>query len=61
MPAEVLTVARIDNAKARIDATGKAVRTEIPDGRQSGLYLVVQPSGKKSWRCGIVLPGRQKS
>ncbi len=24
-------------------------RIEIPDGLVSGLYLVVQPSGKKSW------------
>ena len=24
-------------------------RREVPDGKQRGLYLVVQPSGAKSW------------
>ncbi|MCW2200446.1 integrase [Bradyrhizobium elkanii] len=47
--ADVLTVTRIDNAKPRVDAAGKKIRTEIPDARQPGLYLVVQPNGKKSW------------
>jgi hypothetical protein len=26
-----------------------AKRREVPDGKISGLYLVVQPSGQKSW------------
>ena len=26
-----------------------ASRREVPDGKQRGLYLVVQPSGVKSW------------
>ena len=28
-------------------------RKEVPDGRVAGLYLVLQPSGAKSWRLGI--------
>src|SRR6516162_5448634 len=47
--ADVLTVTRIDKAKPRVDAAGNKVRTEIPDARQPGLYLIVQPNGKKSW------------
>src|SRR6266436_3650861 len=38
-----LTVKRIDNAKAT------SSRQEIPDGLLVGLYLVVQPSGAKSF------------
>ncbi|WP_338827621.1 tyrosine-type recombinase/integrase [Bradyrhizobium sp. 27S5] len=49
MAADVLTVTRIDGAKPRVGPNGKAIRTEIPDARQAGLYLIVQPNGKKSW------------
>jgi integrase len=35
--------------KAVDAATPGAVRREIPDGLVTGLYLVVQPSGAKSW------------
>jgi integrase len=38
-----LTALAIENAKP------SAVRREIPDGKSRGLYLVVQPSGKKSF------------
>lgn len=40
---KVLTTKTVENARP----TG--VRREIPDGRTLGLYLVVQPSGAKSW------------
>src|SRR3981081_4324343 len=40
---KALTVTRIDNAKAT------SSRQEIPDGLLVGLYLVVQPSGAKSF------------
>tara|TARA_R110002020_G_scaffold36894_37_gene111046 strand:- start:5112 stop:6416 length:1305 start_codon:yes stop_codon:yes gene_type:complete len=36
-------------AKPRTNSAGQAVRTEIPDGGCPGLYLVIQPSGRKSW------------
>jgi integrase len=42
MPAK-LTALKIEQIKPR------SVRTEIPDAGQPGLYLVVQPSGSKSW------------
>jgi integrase len=38
-----LTALKIDQIKPR------PVRAEIPDAGQPGLYLVVQPSGSKSW------------
>src|SRR5450755_3812029 len=40
---KALTVKRIENAEA------KPARQEIPDGLLVGLYLVVQPSGTKSF------------
>lgn len=40
--ASMLTAKAVENAK------GKAERYELPDGG-SGLYLVVQPSGARSW------------
>ena len=40
---KALTVTRIDNAKAT------SSRQEIPDGLLVGLYLMVQPSGAKSF------------
>ena len=35
-------------------------RKEVPDGRISGLYLVVQPSGQKSWALRYRANGRPK-
>jgi hypothetical protein len=43
-----LTTLSVENAKPR-RRTGEPVRTEIPDRGCVGLYLVVQPSGVKSW------------
>src|SRR3546814_6617725 len=44
-----LTDAAVRTAKAKQDKQGSDVRTEIPDAGEAGLYLVVQPSGAKSW------------
>jgi hypothetical protein len=41
--AKALTAKAVENIKP------PAERTEIPDGGCRGLYLVVQPSGRKSW------------
>lgn len=49
MPAKVFTVPFVDNAKPSKDRAGNAIRTEFPDARQPGLYLIVQPNGRKSW------------
>jgi integrase len=42
--AKALTAISIEKQKA-----DPAKRLEVPDGRLPGLYLVVQPSGRKSW------------
>jgi integrase len=42
--ARALTALKVDNARADPNK-----RTEIADPGKPGLYLVVQPSGKKSW------------
>jgi integrase len=42
--AKALTAASIEKAKPNPDK-----RQEIPDGLLAGLYLIVQPSGSKSW------------
>lgn len=47
--AKRLTARSVEMAKPRMDSAGQAVRTEIPDGGCPGLYLVIQPSGRKSW------------
>jgi integrase len=36
------------------------VRKEVPDGKITGLYLVVQPSGAKSWAVRYRLAGQPK-
>src|ERR671937_415457 len=35
-----------------------AARYEVPDGGWRGLYLVIQPSGVKSWACRYRLNGK---
>ena len=52
--ARPLTQIAIDSQKA----AGK--RREVPDGRVSGLYLIVQPSGAKSWAVRYRFDGRQR-
>jgi len=49
-----LTALAVENAKP------SAVRREIPDGKSRGLYLVVQPSGKKSFALRYRRPGTGK-
>jgi integrase len=51
--AKPLTQVAIDNLK------GSDKRREIPDGRISGLYLIVQSSGAKSWAARYRFDGKQ--
>lgn len=44
-----LTAVAVKNAKPRVNENGVKVRREIADGGRKGLYLIVQPSGAKSW------------
>ncbi|MGB8548570.1 MAG: Arm DNA-binding domain-containing protein, partial [Xanthobacteraceae bacterium] len=48
MAAKKLTPLSVENARSRRKA-GVPVRTEIPDRGGPGLFLIVQPSGVKSW------------
>src|SRR5438046_1677274 len=52
--AKALTVKAVENAKP-----GPA-RREIPDGLLPGLYLIVQPSGAKSWALRYRFGGRSR-
>jgi integrase len=52
MSAKVLTAMAVSAAKP------KSTRYEIPDGGALGLYLVVQPSGVKSWARRYRFNGR---
>ena len=54
MTKRVLTAAAVEKLKA---AKG---RREIPDGLYGGLYLVIQPSGKKSWALRYRIGGRTR-
>jgi hypothetical protein len=56
-----LTAISVENAKPRVDPkTGELMRTEISDGGCAGLYLVVQPSGAKSWALRYRFAGAPK-
>jgi integrase len=52
---KVLTDAAVKNLKADPDK-----RREIPDARQKGLHLVIQPSGRKSWAVRYRYRGKPK-
>jgi hypothetical protein len=45
----VITSRFVEAAKPKRNDIGKAVRTEYPDAACPGLYLVVQPTGTRSW------------
>jgi len=49
MSTKVLTARAVVVAKPKRNAAGVRVRNEIPDGGCPGLYLVVEPTGTKSW------------
>lgn len=55
--AKDLTAAAVRNAKARLN-DGRAIRTEIPDGKTRGLFLIVQPTGGKSWALRYRFAGK---
>lgn len=53
--AKVLTTKSVENMKA-----DPAKRLEVPDPALSGLYLIVQPSGGKSWAVRYRFAGQPK-
>ena len=54
MAAKTLTVKSIEALK------GETLRRELPDGLLPGLYLVIQPSGVKTWAVRYRAQGRPK-
>jgi integrase len=61
MTAKLLTPRTVETAKPGLNAAGKLVRAEIPDTGCPGLYLVVQPSGTRSWALRYRRPGNSTS
>src|SRR5215475_12042907 len=55
MTAKAITGAALTRFKA-----DKSKRLEIPDGVVSGLYFVIQPSGRKSWAVRYRSHGRPR-
>jgi integrase len=53
-----LTALAVAAAQPKRDGSGKATRAEIADAGANGLYLVVQPSGQKSWALRFRYQGR---
>ncbi len=49
----------LTDLKIKNEKTG-AARREIPDGKIAGLYLVVQPTGAKSWAVRYRVDGKSK-
>jgi hypothetical protein len=52
--AKGLTAKQVENAKPR------AVRVELPDAGCSGLYLIIQPSGARSWAVRYRFAGKPR-
>jgi integrase len=49
MNSQLLTARAVATAKPKRNTAGELVRNEIPDGTASGLYLSIEPTGRKSW------------
>lgn len=53
-----LTVMKVRSAKPSRDATGRPMQTRFADGQ--GLYLLVKPSGARSWILRVQMDGRRR-
>jgi integrase len=60
MAPKVLTPLAVKAAKPKRGADGQLVRNEIPDRGCTGLYLLVQPGGGKSWALRYRFGGKPK-
>ena len=49
MPATMFTARAVQAAQPKRNKAGKVVSAEYPDAAAPGLYLVVQPTGSRSW------------
>ena len=59
MMSRKMTAVGVANARCR-RVGGAPIRTEIPDGGCPGLFLVLQPSGKRSWAVRYRIKGRSR-
>ena len=57
-PEEGAVVARVITARFVETVRPKATRTEYPDAGCPGLYLIVQPSGTRTWAFRFVHSGK---
>ena len=57
--ARKLTAISVENARCK-HVAGTPVRTEIPDRGCPGLYLILQPSGVRSWAVRYRIGGRSR-
>jgi integrase len=53
-----LTVNKVRNAKPQRNASGSAMTTRFADG--SGLYLMIKPTGAKSWILRVQVAGQRR-
>jgi integrase len=57
---KVLTPLGVKAARPKRNAAGELIRAEYPDRGCAGLYLIVQPSGLKSWALRYRFNGRTR-
>src|SRR5262249_61432678 len=58
--AKLLTQLAVKAAKPKRSSAGEVRRAEYPDPGCTGLYLIVQPSGVKSWALRYRFNGRAR-
>jgi integrase len=61
MAAKLLTARTVETAKPKRNDAGEALRAEYPDAACPGLYLIVQPSGARSWALRYRRPGGESA
>jgi integrase len=60
MTVRVMTVRAVAVARPKRGATGALIRNEIPDKGCPGLYLVIEPTGTRSWAHRYRYQGKSK-
>jgi integrase len=57
----MLTVRAVKAAQPKLSRTGQLVRAEYPDAACPGLYLLVEPTGARSWALRYRRPSDRKT
>jgi hypothetical protein len=60
VPAPGIMAKKLTARKVEQTRPNPSKRREIPDGGKPGLYLVIQPSGRKSWAVRCRVNGRPR-